>query len=114
MSSLKDRVDRGIRLLDEQLPDWDKGVNLATLNLGNGRFCVLGQLFGRYEDGHHRIGLQSETQAVLHGFHIMCKSSRLPEPLEMERWEELTNVWRLQIANRRRTKTQQIELLMAA
>jgi hypothetical protein len=37
-------VTKGIALLDEQQPDWRDRINWETLDLGESRFCIIGQL----------------------------------------------------------------------
>jgi hypothetical protein len=44
-TSTVERVARGASLLDDHHPGWWRRINLAALDLGNPRGCVLGQLF---------------------------------------------------------------------
>lgn len=41
----KERVRLGALLLDRLRPNWFREIDLRTLNLSNGEFCMLGQLF---------------------------------------------------------------------
>lgn len=43
-------VQRGIRFLDNTIPDWRHLVNVDTLSLGDTRCCVLGQVFADKAD----------------------------------------------------------------
>ena len=45
--TIKQRVTRGIELLDRVRPSWDKSLDLEELNLGSSEFCVLGQVYGK-------------------------------------------------------------------
>lgn len=45
------QVTAGMSLLDQQRPGWRSEIDLGTLDLGNCQVCVLGQIFGDYEDG---------------------------------------------------------------
>jgi hypothetical protein len=44
-------IERGIAWLDEVNPDWRDKINLGTLALSSLDHCVLGQVFGSYEEG---------------------------------------------------------------
>lgn len=45
-TTLNPDVARGIAWLDEEVPGWRDRINLGTLNVGELRNCVLGQVFG--------------------------------------------------------------------
>lgn len=46
------RVANGIRMLDAYgPPDWRKKINLDRLHIALPTHCVLGQVYGHYEDG---------------------------------------------------------------
>ena len=45
------RVQRGIKLLDEQRPNWCDKINLQRLDLHSPYLCVLGQVFGTVKQG---------------------------------------------------------------
>lgn len=40
-------VDRGIKLLDQTIPNWREKINLTDLDLMSASRCVLGQVEGR-------------------------------------------------------------------
>lgn len=62
------RVKQGIALLQEQYGDeWVEKINLRSLCLSSGSSCVLGQLYGDYQTGKERLGLDTD-EAILHGF----------------------------------------------
>jgi hypothetical protein len=67
--SISDRVRRGIALLDEEKPGWPDQVDVAKLDMQNPRYCVLGQMFGRYSTGQRALpGIRYRTEAVARGF----------------------------------------------
>ncbi len=43
-------VERGIEFLNENVPDWYKVIELESLDLLDGKACILGQLYGDYYD----------------------------------------------------------------
>lgn len=42
---------RGIALLDAKRPGWQSKIDVASLDLSHGNFCILGQVFGSYQQG---------------------------------------------------------------
>lgn len=42
------RVSNGIHFLNAIKPDWRESVSFDQLDMSNGGFCILGQLFGTY------------------------------------------------------------------
>lgn len=57
--SVAGRVARGVKLLDENLPDWFNHVNPDILDMGHIYLCVLGQVFGDWGLGCSRLGIDS-------------------------------------------------------
>lgn len=49
--SFQDRIDAGIKLLDEKTPGWEKKIDFDTLRLNSFMNCVLGQVYGDYFQG---------------------------------------------------------------
>lgn len=47
----EEEIERGVAVLDNVKPQWYHHVDLDALNLDNCYHCVLGQLFGDFEDG---------------------------------------------------------------
>jgi hypothetical protein len=91
-------VKRGAALLDREQPGWRDQIDLSTLNLSNGCFCVLGQVFGLYEEGlcflwNTDVFYDSSTaeNAVEHGFTIDI--SRMPFRDEEDAWRALQEAW---------------------
>lgn len=92
---------RGAHLLDERMPGWAKRINPATLDMGSGCQCVLGQTYGEYEDGVQTLDLgaaymfpkDQSPPVVHHGF--------FAEGVVGERdWRGLSAAWLEQIAER--------------
>jgi hypothetical protein len=51
MEQARESVERGAALLDKIEPGWELKIDLAELNLSSSCRCVLGQLYGEYEEG---------------------------------------------------------------
>src|SRR6478735_12553958 len=57
-----DVVNAGIKLLDESGPsNWRDLVDVNTLRLESCEVCVLGQVFGSFEDGLNNLDLTQST-----------------------------------------------------
>jgi len=74
----RERVERGATYLDEVDPGWYRRVDSDTLELGDGRHCILGQLHGEFRLGlgrSHLITMSSAPRASLspanYGFKCM-------------------------------------------
>ena len=67
--SLEQKIQRGIQLLDEKVPDWHYRVSVHKENFGMeySNCCILGQLFGDFDVGRKRLGL-SDRQSYQLGF----------------------------------------------
>ncbi len=48
MSTVVERVARGVEFLDVECPGWADRVDLARLNMAHQNDCMLGQLYGWY------------------------------------------------------------------
>ncbi len=104
-------VTSGAAILDAQMPGWERGVDLGTLDIRSTCNCVLGQLFnGSYVDGVRELFLQEEginaalTTSHRHGFgspHSLFKGSA-----ESNAWfNELRERWTDLIKERFNTGT---------
>jgi hypothetical protein len=86
------RVRKGIELLKEKHgDDWVEKIDLRKLKLSNSSCCVLGQLYGKYENGCYQIwgrGTSRSDQPVEHGF--MAHDWRM---YNQESWLELQRAW---------------------
>jgi len=93
-----ENVKRGADLLDEKRPGWREEIDLATLDLVDGDYCIMGQIFGSYETGLSFLwGIntvvllsdgeaESEDLSVAHGFTI-------DRPLRSHKWRVLQEAW---------------------
>ena len=73
MKPLEERVQAGVAFLDEHVPGWQKGVFPDQLRIADCQCCVLGQLYGEYEDGREALAVttpksDSTDWAISHGF----------------------------------------------
>lgn len=93
---LEEKVARGALLMDEIFPDWYKHVDTKTLDISSISACVLSQVFGGYItaleaiDGHRGDWMDVDQQ-VDHGF----------DGDDIRELLDLTNLWILQILERR-------------
>ena len=76
-------VQRGELFLDEHVPGWRERVDIRTLDLANGFQCVLGQVFGEYDDGLQLLGLTQKDAERL-GFFRWGRQT----------FDRLTEAWR--------------------
>lgn len=94
MESMTKRVKTGARLLDAVRPGWEREISLKTLDLGDGRSCVLGQLYGSYHIGVGYLGLNS-AEAEKNGFLIQFQQR------PQVGYRTLTEQWKREIKRRR-------------
>jgi hypothetical protein len=88
------RVARGAALLDRIRPSWAREIKLDVFDMGLCSKCVLGQLYGLYDDGLDALGLISGDRAeYIYGFN----SSSLTQ---MASYAALTTAWRAEIRKR--------------
>lgn len=48
--TVKDRVARGAALLDRRRKNWRSKIDVDSLDMAHGSYCILGQLYGYYDD----------------------------------------------------------------
>lgn len=63
------RIERGIALLDADVPDWRNRVDCETLDLSDCAECVLGHVYGDYALGLGALRIDNTT-AVDAGFEV--------------------------------------------
>lgn len=67
-------VNRGIALLDAKVPGWFDKVDPEKINLHSNTNCILGQIFGHYQNGIEILPVggflpgKNRTQLEHHGF----------------------------------------------
>lgn len=66
-SNVRAAVWAGIGYLDTHVKGWRKKIDLKKLDLGNPECCVLGEVYGDYDDGKKELGI-SEEKATELGF----------------------------------------------
>lgn len=96
LQMLRARVGCGVELLDREAPGWWERVELGALELTSCTGCVMGQLFGHYEQGLACLGVWRRGHE--YGFALPSFSSELDST---ETWAELTEIWHEIILNRR-------------
>lgn len=67
MTDFTAKVNAGIALLDREQPGWREKIDLDTLDLASCSVCVLGQVFGDYDDGIDALGVSGYD----YGFNTM-------------------------------------------
>lgn len=89
----------GAALLDKKEPGWKDKIDLAKLDLADGCLCVLGQVYGMFEDGEIALGID-QSQAARRGF---VAPAALTIQYVPERWraeyEFLDKAWREVLAS---------------
>jgi len=86
---LDHRVRAGIALLDESGPtNWRARVDVDKLDLENPRSCVLGQVYGTFDDGMAALDL-SFFEGARYGF-----VTGLGLRYDRDSWRNLTDAWR--------------------
>ncbi len=57
MNTLRERVAEGAAILDAEYPTWFEQIDRSTLNMGNTSLCVLGQVFGNFNEACERLDI---------------------------------------------------------
>lgn len=98
------RARRGAALLDDRDPGWAARIDARTLALEDGRACVLGQLWGEYQQGLGRSRVLDLSSApgrfvspVDLGFQAISDLGHAAEDLD---YAFLTRAWRLEVEQR--------------
>ncbi len=99
MSTIAERVARGVAWLDETRPGWAERVDLDRLDLASPCRCVLGQEFGDYFEIVWSDGAPPDTQA--YGFNAASPASG--RQAQSREFDALEAEWRRVIAERRAT-----------
>jgi hypothetical protein len=69
-TTIAERVAAGTALLDAREPGWWERINVGELRIDSHRNCILGQLYGTFDDGmaHHDLWHLDGKPDVRHGF----------------------------------------------
>lgn len=101
---VRERVRRGADYLDGVDPEWYRQVDAETLELGDGRHCILGQLHGEFRLGlgrSHLISMSSAPRAslspVAYGFKCV---ENVPEDWQAYDYELLNEAWKEAVRER--------------
>ena len=89
---------RGANLMDRKSPGWADKINLNSLNMRQSGLCVIGQCYGNYFIGCHKLGLNGLDE-IRYGFTFIL--SRLWSP-----WDKLNAAWIPLIEKRQTAKRQ--------
>lgn len=65
---IRERVERGVALLDEHVPDWWQRLDTDILDIGDGSVCVLGQVYATEGDCCGWCNGTAELQDAVPGF----------------------------------------------
>ena len=111
LAPIPDRVEAGVRLLDQVIPGWWRRIDLEWLDLNSGCDCVLGQLFSHaagcdepYVTGLAALDLDAGyseiDDAARCGFHVTVDVA--PDiDLADDEYDRLTAAWANRIEARR-------------
>jgi hypothetical protein len=101
---VRERVRRGAEYLDDVDPEWHRRVDSETLELGDGRHCILGQLHGEFRLGlgrSHLITMSSAPRAslspVAYGFKCV---ENVPDAWQAYDYELLNEAWKEAVRTR--------------
>lgn len=61
-------IERGIDLLDHINPDWHYRIHVDSIRMQYNCSCLLARLYGDYETGLVKTGLNNHWNAYKHGF----------------------------------------------
>jgi hypothetical protein len=106
---MRDRVQRGARLLDRERPDWIEKVNSHRLLMSDGKRCIVGQTFMNglkdpYNEGLDKLGITEEDYhpaAFIHGFDLEAYEYPTNEFETGEAWSILAELWIAEIDKRK-------------
>lgn len=85
--SIKERVQNGVDLLDERVPEWRNKVHAETLAMHDCFNCIIGQVFGLRLDGEFSQMIRKmNVDPFEHGFDAY-----------VDEYKDLTKEWRRQL-----------------
>jgi len=103
----EEQITRGMALLDEKEPGWDKRVSLdhEPLNMSSLYRCVLGQVFGYFDNTEARMFLDrgpgnTHWERARH-FRFAAKTDELSYSEAEGIYTTLTDEWRAALRARR-------------
>jgi len=81
MLTLKEKVAKGVRWLNENHPNWKKEVDVSRLDMTEYDSCILGQMFDDYENAEKVLGRK------------FCEDYGFIDPDDWREAKELTQEW---------------------
>jgi hypothetical protein len=101
---LATRAAAGAALLDQRWPGWHHQIDGDRLDMEDWRADVLGQLYGSFGAGVHKLTPgQSEVEVdawtVTHGFDLVDLDLR-PSTGPVHAYQALTDAWRAELPRR--------------
>jgi len=84
--TIEKRVEAGVAFLNVVKPNWLKKIDVEKLDLIDKKVCMLGELYGNYDDGLSQLGLKNGTSATNLGFYGSERGYKV-----------LTEVWKRKI-----------------
>jgi hypothetical protein len=102
------RVNRGVELLDNEFPGWEKYIDTSRLDIASGYCCVLAQLaenkFKITQEGFSGLckvlGLESSDDTIRYGFCPQIYASLCTGVLYEEDDKMITALWSEKINER--------------
>lgn len=92
----KAAVVKGAKFLDSVRPGWHDEVNIDNLKQIMPMNCVLGQVYGHYDDGLNELGI-SDSAGAHFGF-TLAKDDHYNTSL----WSDITVWWKDEVMGRRK------------
>lgn len=99
------RVARGAKFLDDRIDDWHNRIEIEMLDMTDGRWCVIGQLFPEHMFFRKQKDFGwSNAEAASLGFYLNEAEFDSEGYMAHDRWlamyEEIRECWIGQIADR--------------
>lgn len=83
-------VLNGVRLLDQEYPDWKDQIDLSLLDMNSSTSGLLEQLYDSQAEGIHALGL-TLNEGSDYGFDIRYDKT---DDENVRQWQELTETWK--------------------
>lgn len=103
---MREKVKRGVRLLDKKIPNWRSKIDSETIDMAGIMNCVLGQLYGNYQNGLIKLfgrDTDFETrrlQGIAHGFQLTDE--------EHQNYALLDHLWKVELNKKPPSKLKRI------
>lgn len=117
-NAVRERVERGAAYLDDVDPGWYRRVNADTLELDDGKHCILGQLHGEFRLGlgrSHLISMSSAPRASLSpvSYGFKCVEG-VSDDWQARDYELLNEAWKEAVRTRQEADATPDEIGVAA